>query len=476
MAFEDFRLRSCDLVLGDRPLGHINFLAKNTSSGLHITLVMGSNGTGKSWLLASLIDNMVGSSSTASSHRSPRGPFVCKAIKTTSTDSNKDILPSRILALSTLVRDRFPFVRTDRDDGFYKYLGVRQATNLTTTGALDASVGEAVVSLALDSIKVKKLKEWLSIFFPDAEIGIGFPSLDIRFFDRYFSSTSEEESGSEAFLSRRMGRNRFGNLSEAERINLIKHYDSILTFLKDVPRGPVEGQSNRSFPILSFGDDKFSVQSFINSIANMPSKQYGLNYVRPTLMIRLENWISFDQLSSGEQNLLSVGAKLLAYALPGSFIVIDEPEVSLNTSWQQRYLDMISSSLEHASGSHVLIATHSPHFVSGLRDGSGTIVLVRREKGEYRFDTRPAAYEAWGAESILYEVLDIPSASNFAFNDDLLKVLQHIQENGQDPRVIRGFLAKAQKLRFDDSEPLGDVIKEIEQYATEHGITELETE
>ena len=468
MATKDFRLRSCRLNLGDRLSDLINFQAKDAGPGQHVTLVMGGNGSGKSWLLAGLIDSMMNRGPTALTRKLSRGPFVCEVVS--AEGGSGDGVPSRILALSTLVRDRFPFIRPDKDDGFYKYLGVRQATNLTTTGALDASVGEAVMDLASDPVKVKKLREWLALFFPDAEIGVGFPSADERLLNRYFEASEDDGVRFEKFWQRRVGPGRSLNMLEGDRVALSRRYDAIFTFLRRAPRIEPTEWSRFRFPVLPFDETPWSVEAFADLLASLPAKERGLTHARPTLMIRLQNWISFDQLSSGEQNLLSVGAKLLAYAMPGSFIVIDEPEVSLNTSWQQRYLDLISSSLEHAPGSHVLIATHSPHFVAGLRDGSGTVLLVRRERGEFLFQTRPAAYEAWGAEAVLYEVLDIPSASSFAFNGELMKVLEHIQENGQDPVVIGGFLDKARKLRFDDAEPLGEVVREIEKYADEHSI------
>lgn len=67
----------------------------------------------------------------------------------------------------------------------------------------------------------------------------------------------------------------------------------------------------------------------------------------------------FDELSSGEQQLLSLIIKITANATPGAVVLIDEPEISLHVAWQQALptlLDSISSSLECS----FVVATHSP--------------------------------------------------------------------------------------------------------------------
>ena len=177
--------------------------------------------------------------------------------------------------------------------------------------------------------------------------------------------------------------------------------------------------------------------------------------------------VSVNQLSSGEQNLISVGAKIIAYAEPGCFIAIDEPEVSLNIAWQQHYTDLIIRLLIHAPGSHVLIATHSPPLIASLPLGSASVVTVEKINNSYSFKTTDALFEGWGAAAVLYQVLGIPSASSFIFNRKLANVLKHIQEGGEDRSLIASFLDSAYKLDYRGIEPLDEVITEIENYLGE---------
>lgn len=184
----------------------------------------------------------------------------------------------------------------------------------------------------------------------------------------------------------------------------------------------------------------------------------------PSLCFESSPWLQFNQLSSGEQNLLSVGAKIIAHARPGCLIAIDEPEISLNVAWQQHYTDLILKSLSHSPGSHVLIATHSPHFIASVPAGKSSVVLVERNQKNLSFKTMDSHFEGWGAEAILYQVLGIPSASSFLFERELAKVLRHIQDDGTDKNLIKNFITLASKLDFAGIEPLEDVVGEIKIY------------
>ncbi|MCD7040136.1 ATP-binding protein [Pseudomonas sp. MAFF 311096] len=145
-------------------------------------------------------------------------------------------------------------------------------------------------------------------------------------------------------------------------------------------------------------------------------------------------------------------------------IAIDEPEISLNVAWQQHYTDLILKSLIHAPGTHVLIATHSPHLIASLPLGSASVVTIEKINNNYSFKTTDALFEGWGAEAVLYQVLGVTSASSFLFNRKLAKILKHIQDGGEDRSLIASFLDSAYKLDYHGIEPLEEVIQEIESY------------
>jgi predicted ATPase len=72
-------------------------------------------------------------------------------------------------------------------------------------------------------------------------------------------------------------------------------------------------------------------------------------------------------LSSGEQHELILMYTLLFRVPSASLIAIDEPEISLHVTWQQKFLDDLKSMSETADLDFV-IATHSPSIINGRLD------------------------------------------------------------------------------------------------------------
>lgn len=72
---------------------------------------------------------------------------------------------------------------------------------------------------------------------------------------------------------------------------------------------------------------------------------------------------SWDFLSSGEQQELVLLYKLIFKGEKEKIILIDEPEISLNVSWQREFLDDMKKIVE-MNGFSILIATHSPQIIN----------------------------------------------------------------------------------------------------------------
>ncbi len=66
---------------------------------------------------------------------------------------------------------------------------------------------------------------------------------------------------------------------------------------------------------------------------------------------------SLDKLSSGERHMLTFLATILLIGETKDFILIDEPEISLNVNWQVKILSVIA---KLAPNSQIIVATHSP--------------------------------------------------------------------------------------------------------------------
>lgn len=79
------------------------------------------------------------------------------------------------------------------------------------------------------------------------------------------------------------------------------------------------------------------------------------------------NLLKFTDLSSGEQQVLVLFAKIMASAGPGKVLLIDEPEVSLHVGWQQLLPGLFSQMAEQLQ-TRFVIATHSPTLIANAQD------------------------------------------------------------------------------------------------------------
>jgi ABC-type transport system involved in cytochrome c biogenesis ATPase subunit len=76
--------------------------------------------------------------------------------------------------------------------------------------------------------------------------------------------------------------------------------------------------------------------------------------------------IRFEQLSEGEQQLLTVLGLMLFTQQDESLFLLDEPDAHLNPSWIYKYYDLLEENFPETD-SQLLIATHNPLMIGSLR-------------------------------------------------------------------------------------------------------------
>jgi len=77
--------------------------------------------------------------------------------------------------------------------------------------------------------------------------------------------------------------------------------------------------------------------------------------------------VPFDELSSGEQQIILLVAKMVSEAEAGCLFLVDEPEISLHVSWQ-RAIPKLFQIIAQRFDVDVLVATHSPVIVASADD------------------------------------------------------------------------------------------------------------
>lgn len=98
----------------------------------------------------------------------------------------------------------------------------------------------------------------------------------------------------------------------------------------------------------------------LNSLFQETNKKVG--FVDDQLEIRLQNnnTIDYKKLSSGERQVIFIFLKVINGSTDNSLILMDEPEISLHLSWQEKLLSEI---VQVNSNSQIIIVTHSPAVV-----------------------------------------------------------------------------------------------------------------
>lgn len=118
-------------------------------------------------------------------------------------------------------------------------------------------------------------------------------------------------------------------------------------------------------------DSLNSISDRIVLFKNMMANKFGTN---KEISISKDNGIIVLQkpsnksvelrfLSSGEQQELILLYNLIFKGEKENLILIDEPEISLNVSWQREFLDDMKKIVE-MNGFSILIATHSPQIIN----------------------------------------------------------------------------------------------------------------
>ncbi|WP_426507287.1 AAA family ATPase [Serratia proteamaculans] len=123
----------------------------------------------------------------------------------------------------------------------------------------------------------------------------------------------------------------------------------------------------------------FEIQDEINSLLQSPTGKHTRAFVREInkLFVDCEKKITigkyfsvsvnktkeklkFTQLSSGERQLLYILAKVANTQNAPTFLLMDEPEISLHLNWQEQLLDSIKAINKNCQ---IVVVTHSPAII-----------------------------------------------------------------------------------------------------------------
>lgn len=415
--------------------GHVPFILNKQNSlqnDNYYTLIIGNNGCGKTSLMNAIAN------------------FYCetKSRYSASTEvGTNGTNPDRVIVTTNGIGDTFPSDDSDKryyQDLTYLYLGTRFYGNYSKKYLL-----ERAALLFLDSDKsnnrIKVNKEILQFVGYDSNIKL-----------KYTLRSDYRADGSALKEKLAALRNKKNGLADVE----ITRLKNIIPLITD----SIELRVDFNYGLSS-----------ISGVANLDelkflrkAKVLQLNHVMISKNNDNQPTISFDNVSSGEANLLSSLLAMNSAIRPNSLVLIDEPEISLHPEWQIQYMSKIQSIMSQVTGCHIIIASHSHFLVSDLNpENSGLVILEKKEEdnGIYQLVSRaPGANPyAWSAENILLEVFNVSSTRNFYFAQKVEEALELLGKHDRDNERLDVLKEEIQKVivNLSPNDPLLSVAKII---------------
>jgi len=167
---------------------------------------------------------------------------------------------------------------------------------------------------------------------------------------------------------------------------------------------------------------------------------------------------SIDELSTGEKTLMSKVLYLYLEDIKDKVILIDEPELSLHPSWQNKVLKIYENfATNKENNCQIIIATHSPHIIGSAKN-EYIRFLEKDEEGHVRAINDIQAYGRdieWVLEQMgvadtrlpkitkrFEEIQELINNEEFDKADDALDKLEYvIGENDKGILALRNDLA-----------------------------------
>ncbi|WP_277964141.1 AAA family ATPase [Pseudomonas sp. RIT-To-2] len=152
----------------------------------------------------------------------------------------------------------------------------------------------------------------------------------------------------------------------------------------------------------------------------------------------------FSDLSSGEQQILSLMIRVCATADRHKVFLIDEPEISLHVRWQQQLPGLLSIIAKEFECSFV-VATHSPIIVANASDEISHCFLAKDQRL-----TPIAPHQRHSVESILLDGFDTYPPDTGEINERCAVLVSRAIRATNQPGRVDPALHKALDKSLDD--------------------------
>lgn len=170
--------------------------------------------------------------------------------------------------------------------------------------------------------------------------------------------------------------------------------------------------------------------------------------------------ILLRRASSGEQCVFVMMLGIAGHISDNSYIFIDEPEISLHPSWQEKIIELFMRTFSNYRGCHFFIATHSPQIISRLKEDN-CFVISLENSSVYKADK----FYRRSSDFQLAELFNTPGVQNEYITRMAFSLLSNLKSKR---RVDEKDYASLEKLLMfgrviDDFDPVHDLILSVKE-------------
>ncbi|HDY92275.1 MAG TPA: ATP-binding protein [Pseudoalteromonas sp.] len=414
-----------------RKIGNTKLFAGVNNEKHAFTVVVGDNGSGKTELLLDIFRKYYSKYAELYKPKTQTGKDRLRwAINNKNeyeilTDILGVELPRKLICASTSQFERFQ--NDFRADEYpwlsevYSYIGSKPYIQDLSPSVRIASnaIKQLLIQQTFDLRKVNALKGFLDEFGFSSVLKIKLTST-ITEQDLLIISSGDIKNQKISLEAQLKLQTAAYHFEETDLLNLLSKLEAIYTSPEVLLS--LSNQSLKLIPSSSQHDiefDKRELSDLLRSglavvadIETLKDQPLRASYLSPNAKVR-----SLSARSSGEQCLFLLFLGIVASIEDNSLVLIDEPEISLHPSWQERFVDILNQSLNTYSGCHFIIATHSPLIVSNISTTNCEILNIQQnsllDASEHYL--RSSDYQ-------LVNVFESPGHSN----EYLLKISMHI--------------------------------------------------
>lgn len=479
------RLVSLLVQNGDKVHCDIRFFSDElnwNSSDPATSLIIGANGSGKSFILKILseIFNAIDSPSALGQLKYAhyklkytmnrksvvlqilnRQVFIHMNGELLENDIS-EILPRKALAVSFMLNDKFPFKQANSTGNIiYEYLGVRMTSNASWTSSMNNKLAEIVLNLASDDKiwdVINRLSEFLSI---DKKISITCEMSESDFYAEDLGNRLKEYG--EKILQQDDYR------GDAVKKYTDDVYQELASFIGKLLNEKMYDDTHKGKILLRVSFDTDTSKDEIKLIATAYKHFKELSNLKVFRNMTLNLYkkgvmYSFDESSSGEKHILYSFANIFNSIKENSVVLIDEPEISLHPNWQIKYISFLKKVFADYKSCHFIIASHSHYMVSDLNPETSSLITVNIDDGGKHFKTIDYSTYAWSAENILYNIFEVRTFRNYYFDMDVRALLDAVSNKKEEDRKrIRSLYDKLSKYILDEKDPLNRILDDAKE-------------